>query len=134
METQSFRGKGFSKTKFTKDGRPKRAGNWSAISVKIATVQSKDYKVRNMNGQIIVGTHTLLRDVMGMVAEVVKNDPYFEKYEQNGYKKVNGKLYEMHLVLTKKHVTIAYARMDYQYILRVMIYTMGEVDFEFPDY
>ena len=57
----NLRGKGISTTKFTKDGKPKRSGNWSVTTIHFQSLQFMDYHVSK---DLIVGEHTHLSQVM----------------------------------------------------------------------
>ena len=127
----NFRGKGKSTAKVTKNGEPKRSGNWSASSIRHQTMQSKDYCVYAKGGAWIVGDHTPLDELMPGMTEILKNDPYFASYHQEGVHTHGTKQYEAHKTLTMcKHM---HYRL-YSLIYREIIYTMGDFEYTFPEY
>ena len=132
----NFRGKGKSTAKVTKNGEPKRSGNWSASEIKRQSMQSKDYQVRLVNGGLIVGDHTPLHQVMGktgyLIEELALKDEYLNDIVRRGNATINGKEYEACKRLTKAYYH--YSLEDVRYIYREMIYTMGDFEYTFPEY
>lgn len=127
----NFRGKGKSATKVTKAGEPKRSGNWSASTIRYQTMQSKDYCVYAQGGKWIVGDHTPLDELMPGMTEILKNDPYFASYHQEGVHTHGCKQYEAHKTLTMcKHTSWRL----YSLVYRETIYTMGDFEYNFPEY
>jgi hypothetical protein len=141
----NLRGKGISKTKFTKTGEPKRSGNWSVQTIHHQSLQSKDYPVylkKNESGAdiLIAGEHTHLYDIMGgLVEHLAISDENFSQYYQEGEFKGlgNGKAYQSFRSLTKNRL---YGRRGWyfgpepKFTLRLGIYTDGDFDFPFPEY
>ena len=130
-----MRKQGISKDKFCKGtGIPKRSGNFSAFSIHQSSMQSKDYKVRVVDGRLIVGEHTPLVDVLGAaVVAAIQADPYFNSYRQEGVKTINGKQYEAHRILTKFNARFSYLS-DIKYLLREEIFTELDFDYNFAEY
>ena len=135
MSTKSndFRGRCESKDKVRKDGQPKHAGNFSYTTFHAQKLQSKDYLVRMIDDELIVGTHTPLMVVLPRpIVEAAMTDRFFGSYSQDGTQMVAGKEYEAHRRLTRVKHSIYIG--DVRFILRMEIYTDGEVDFKFPEY
>ena len=131
----TLRGKGVSKDKFTKDGRLKRSGNFSYSTIHYQSLQCKDYKVRLIDKQLIVGTHTPLSSLYPQeLVNLALNDGYFERYVRNGVKTINGKQYEVESHLTRRHIHYDYNYINYEFTYREMIYTDGDFDYNFPEY
>lgn len=141
----NFRGKGRSATKFTKNGEPKHAGNWSERSMHYQSLQSKDYYVRLLESKetagikvLIVGDNTPLYQIMGdMVEQLAINDPHFYMYRQAGkYDKIrNGKKYDCSYTLTKNPLAAkSWMINPHAFMLRVEIYTEGDFKYNFPEY
>lgn len=129
----SYRGKCESKDKVRKDGKPKHAGNFSYTSFHAQRLQSKDYRVKMVDGELIVGDHTPLITLMPRgVVETALSDPFFGTYVQDGKQPVNGKLYEAHKRLTK--CNFCWSMDDVRFIYREEIYTDGEVEYKFKNY
>lgn len=132
----NLRGKGISATKFTKDGEPKRSGNWSVSTIHYQSLQFRDYQVRYENGRLIVGDHTPLADVMGKmgyeIEELAKNDEYLKAISREGYAPIGGKKYESRKILTR--TLRRYSIYDVRYVYREEIYTDGDFDYNFPEY
>ena len=132
----NLRGKAVSATKFTKAGEPKRSGNWSASTVHAQSLQSRDYRVKLVDGQLIVGDHTPLAYVMdqvgAIVEELVTNDVYFSQLVRDGHKTIRGKKYESRKTLKRIH--LQYSMDNVLYIYREEIYTDGDFDYNFPEY
>lgn len=136
METNNnYRGKGVS-TKLTKDGKPKRAGNWSYNTIHTQSLQFRDYKVMRIDNELVVGDNqTPLSHIMGeVVATLALNNPYFHEYTEKGIKTVRGKQYEAQRSLTKFSAFGSHMYLDYEFILREQIYTDGDFDYPFPEY
>ena len=142
---QNFRGRGTSKTKFTKTGEPKHAGNWSAMSIYYQSLQVKDYYVRLVESKetpgmkiLIVGDHTPLFKIMGdLVEQLAINDEHFCSYRQEGeYKGIgNGKAYKSSYTLSKNPMAARkWSVHPHAFILRCEIYTEGDFTFNFPEY
>ena len=133
METKDFRGKCASATKVCKNGQPKHAGNFSYATFRAQKLQSKDYFVSMIDGELIVGDHTPLVVLLPRpVVEAAMTDRFFGSYSQDGTQMVAGKEYEAHRRLTRIKHSIYIG--DVRFILRMEIYTDGEVDFKFPEY
>ena len=141
----NLRGKGISKTKFTKAGEPKRAGNWSALTIYHQSLQTKDYYVRLVESKetpgikiLIVGDHTPLFKIMGdLVEQAAIHDEHFYSYRQEGeYKAIgNGKAYKSAYTLRKNPMAARKWTIDpHAFILRCEIYTEGDFAFNFPEY
>ena len=129
-----YRGKGVSKDKLTKDGRPKRAGNFSYSTIHHQSLQSRDYYVVLKDGQLIVGEHTPLSQVMGdLIATLALTDAHFGSYVQDGEKTVAGKKHEAHRRLTRYNARYSYLD-AIRFIYREEIYTDGDFDYNFPEY
>ena len=128
-----FRGRCESKDKVRKDGQPKHAGNFSYATFHAQKLQSKDYFVSMIDGELIVGDHTPLVVLLPRpVVEAAMTDRFFGSYVQDGTQMVAGKEYEAHRRLTRiKHSKYI---QDIRFILRMEIYTDGEVDYKFPEY
>lgn len=122
--------KGVSKDKFIKGTDiPKRAGNFSHVRMRWET---RSYPVRydEIKGELIVGDHTPLRNVMGTyVEQMVLHDPYFKSVTQKGTHTFNGKKYEAEKSLTRSRYC---AFRDYTY--REGIDTEKDFHYEFPEY
>ena len=138
-----FRGKGVSATKFTKNGEPKHAGNWSAVSIHHQSLQYKDYYVRYRKDEetgievLIVGDHTPLASIMGeMVATLAMRDPHFDTYRQSGqYKGLgNGKGYDSSYTLRRNKLVRSWIIDPHAFTLRCEIYTDGDFTYNFPNY
>lgn len=136
VQAPNLRGKGISQTKFTKSGYPKRSGNWSVSTIHSQSLQSRDYKVKLINGRLIVGEHTPLTRVMGksgsLIEELALQDEFLHDIIRSGYTKINGKEYESRKRLMKTHYH--YSMEDVRYIYREEIYTDGDFDYSFPEY
>lgn len=134
QETHNYRGKGTS-TKLTKDGQPKHAGNWSFHTIHHQSLQHQDYRVRRIDGKLIVGDHTPLNKVLPqLLVDLIESDPNFKSYKQQGTHTHAGKKYEAYKYLTKFSAFGTHMYIDYQYIYREEIYTDGEFDYQFPNY
>lgn len=126
--------RGFSKTKFCKDGRPKMSGNYSEYTLHRLSLQSKDYDVHECDGILIVGDHTPLTKLMPpAVMELALTDPHFSTYIEDGYRTVMGKRYEAHVRLTKFSFKTCYREGGW-FVYREEIYTDGDFDYNFPEY
>ena len=135
----NLRGKGISKTKFTKAGDPKRAGNWSVSTIRQQSLQFRDYRVWVKTFEtgvqiLMVGENTPLSFLMGVaIATAVMNDKYFQTYRRTGTKKVGRKEYDADMVLTK-FTGGSYWLQDKWGIYREEIYTDGDFNYNFPEY
>ena len=133
MKQGDFRGKCESKDKVRKDGQPKHAGNFSYASFHAQHLQSKDYLVRMIDGDLIVGDHTPLMVLLPRpVVESALTDPFFGCYVQDGQQMVEGKTYEAHRRLTRIKHNVYLG--DVRFVLRMEIYTDGECNYKFPEY
>lgn len=133
--TQTFRGKGTSRDKLTKDGQPKHAGNWSYSAIHNQSLQHQDYHVRRINGELIVGDHTPLNKIFSQaIADEATNNPYFAQYSEQGVKTVSGKQYEAQRSIRRCMAYGAHMWMDYEFIYHEQIYTDGDFDYNFPNY
>ena len=142
----NLRGKGISKTKFTKTGEPKRSGNWSVAAIHYQSLQSKDYHVRYWTLEsgvqiLVVGDNkTPLEDIMGkQIANLAMFDKHFEQYTQSGYKEVGTELgtrkYEVFRYLKKNRVrSSSYGKEDVEFTYREAIYTENDFNYTFPEY
>lgn len=132
----NLRGKGISATKVTKDGRPKRSGNWSTSTIHYQSLQFRDYKVLFENDRLIVRNSTPLADVMGKmgyaIEDLAKEDQFLNTIVREGYTKYRGKEYESRKRLTR--TVFKYSFEDVRYIYREEIYTDGDFDYSFPEY
>lgn len=136
MEEYNYRGKGVSRDKFCKGTNiPKHAGNFSYSTIHYQSLQSRDYRVRVKNGQAIVGEHTPLDKILSPeLVRIILNDDNFKHYSQTGTHTHNGKQYEAGRSLTRFGAYATHIYLDYQYTLRIEIYTDGDFDFQFPEY
>lgn len=141
MATGNFRGRCHSTTgKKTKTGDLKMSGNFSYQTFHYQSLQSKDYYVRKKvydSGieQLIVGERTPLAQVMGeTIATLALKDEHFEMYIQSGIKKIGVREYEMRVTLRRNMCVSRWSFDPHLFILRVEIYTDGELHFEFPEY
>lgn len=136
MKAPNLRGKGISATKFTKTGEPKRAGNWSVSTIHFQSLQFRDYKVKLEDGRLIVGDHTPLADVMGVmgneIEDLAKNDEFLQIIVRQGFAKIGSKKYESRKRLT--HINSRMGIDDVRYIYREEIYTDGDFDYQFSEY
>lgn len=136
---ENYRGKCESKTKVTKDGRPKRAGNFSYSVFHAQSMQSKDYHVKKVineygNEILIVGDHTPLWELMGgLVEELALRDKTFDTYTQQGYKTIGSKKYEAHKTLKKSRISMRYGY-ELDFIYREQIYTDKDFEYQFIEY
>ena len=145
MDQKSYRGKCHSKSKMTKAGQPKMAGNFSYQTFHYESLQSKDYYVyvhtddTGIERLVMEDRTTLLADVIGEFGEMIENlallDPHFNSYHRDGeFKGIgNGKGYEAHMTLRKVNGD-RYWNQDRFAILRMEIYTDGDFKFNFPNY
>ena len=145
VKAPNLRGKGQSATKFTKAGQPKRSGNWSAVTIHLQSMQSKDYYVflhkdEETGIETLVLEHgTPLAAVLGdygeMIATLAMRDPNFTSYRREGEFKGlgNGKGYEAHMTLRKLDGSIYWNRGRFA-LLRMEIFTDGDFTFNFPNY
>ena len=133
---ENFRGKGTSRDKFCKGTDiPKHAGNFSASTIHYQSLQQKDYKVRMKDGQLIVGDHTPLSDILPeALVTLAITDPNFKTYSQSGEHSHNEKKYEAYRTLTKFSAFGWHSYLDYSFILHIGIYTNGDFDYQFPNY
>ena len=130
---RDYRGKGTSKTKVSKCGEQKHAGNFSYQTIHYQSLQSKDYFVCNQNGVLIVGKETLLSELMGAdVMQLALTDEHFSAYYQDGVKTIGNKEHEAHKRLTK--IRSRYRYTEAEFIYREEIYTDGDFDYDFPEY
>ena len=133
--TQTFRGQCFSKDKVRKDGQPKRAGNFSAYTHHVSSLQTKDYRVYNRNGVLIVGDHTPLSTLFpAELLRLIMSDENFRSYRQEGKQAHNGKGYDARRILERYAAYGAHMYCDFEYLLRLEIYTDYEFTYEFPEY
>lgn len=131
---ESYRGKCQSATKVRKDGQPKRAGNFSAVTFRSQQLQSKDYRVTLKDGQLIVGTHTFLLEVMpAAVVQLAMEDRFIDTIVRKGTITRNGKEYECVKRLTAFHARYSYMG-DTRFLYREEIYSNGEFVYDFPEY
>ena len=132
----NYRGKGVSKTKFKKDGTPKHAGNFSAMTIKCAGVRSKDYKVKMIDGVLIVGVHTpLLALLPAAVVEMAMSNGYFYEYQEKGVHTHNGIKYDAYRSLIKHERRYSLDYLNYEFVYREIIYTNCDEDvYQFPEY
>lgn len=134
MEQKSYRGKGTSR-KLTKDGKPKRAGNWSFQAIHLQSLQSRDYHVRRINDTLIVGDHTKLSSILGeAVAVLAENNTRFDYYVEKGQKQVGLKKYDAERSLKRFAAKDSHSYLDFEFIYLEQIYTDGDFDYNFPDY
>lgn len=147
MDWKSYRGKCHSKSKMTKAGQPKMAGNFSYQTFHYESLQTKDYDVylhqdkeTGIELLVMADEKTPLANVLGgdygeMIATLALRDPNFRSYHRDGeYKGLgNGKAYEAKMILTKLRGGI-YWNMGRYAKLRMEIYTDGDFRFEFPEY
>lgn len=135
----NFRGKGFSRSKFTKTGDPKRAGNWSANTIHSQSLQYRDYRVWVQKYEsgievLMVGDKTPLASLMGeAVASLAMKDPYFRSYYREGVKTVGTKQYEANMRLNKSKGSPIWLSLHWG-IYREEIYTDGDFNYQFPEY
>ena len=131
--TENYRGKGVS-TKLAKNGQPKHSGNWSAATIHIQSLQYKDWKVRRIDGVLIVGEKTKLTDIFPeQLISAIDSDQNFESLNQKGTHTHNGKQYEARRSLRK--ATVKWYMWDgYEYIYREEIYTDGDFNYNFKEY
>lgn len=120
--------KGISKTKFIKGTDiPKRAGNFSPCTMRWET---RSYPVHMIDGELIVGNSTPLRNVMGAyVEQMVLHDPFFDSVTLKGKHTFNGKQYEAEKLLTRSR----FGKM-YDFAYREGIDTEKEFKYIFPEY
>ena len=131
---KSYRGKGTSR-KLTKDGKPKHAGNWSAQTIHVQSLQSRDYHVRRIDGILIVGDHTKLSSILGeAIAILAENNKYFDQYVEKGQKIVGRKSYDAERSLRRFAARDSHSYLDFEFIYREQIYTDGDFDYNFPEY
>lgn len=135
METnRNFRGRGISQ-KLTKDGKPKHAGNWSAQTIHIQSLQSRDYHVKRIDGELIVGDHTPLSQILGeTVAQLVASNERFNAYVECGTKTVGRKQYDAERSIRRYLPYGSHVWIDFEFIYREQIYTDGDFDYNFPEY
>ena len=131
---KNYRGKGVS-TKLTKDGTPKHAGNWSATTIHFQSLQFRDYRVRRVDGELIVGEKTPLSDILQPeLVDAIDRDPNFDSLHQKGTHTYRGKKYEARRSLRRVKVTW-YRMIDgYEYIYREEIFTDGDFNYNFKEY
>lgn len=135
----NLRGKGISKTKFTKAGDPKRSGNWSALTIHQQSLQSRDYRVWIKTYEdgiqvLMVGDHTPLASLMGeQLASLALSDPYFQSYYREGVKTMGKKKYDANMRLCKSKWNGNLFVKTWG-IYREEIYTDGDFDYQFPEY
>ena len=142
IQAPNLRGKGISKTKFTKIGEPKRSGNWSVATIHYQSLQSRDYRVRYWTLEsgvqiLVVGDNkTPLADIMGkQIANLAMFDKHFEQYTQSGYKEIGTRKYEVFRYLRKNRVrSIAYGKEDVEFTYREAIFTENDFNYTFPEY
>lgn len=140
LTAPNLRGRGISKTKFTKGGQPKRSGNWSALTIHAQSLQSKDYVVwERVDPEtgikiLIVGNETPLSYLMGeLVMTLAMNDPHFDFYRREGIKTVGGKAHSANMTLRKAKGSPQW-RMGRWGMYREEIYTDGDFVYPFPEY
>ena len=130
-----LRGKGISSTKVSKTGEPKHAGNWSAETIRRQSLQSKDYHVRLVDGELIVGDHTPLVCVLPRaVNELALTDPTFTMYQAEWHHTHGVKKYDAIKTLTRRKIHKWYDEDDYEFTYREMIYTENDFKYVFPEY
>ncbi len=130
--TPNLRGKGYS-SKLTKDGKPKHAGNWSAITIHYQSMQFQDYAVKRIDGILVVGNETKLSDIFPEeLVRIIDADPNFESLSQVGTHTHNGKQYEARRSLRRVIRYCAYS--EREYIYREEIYTDGDFKYNFKEY
>ena len=142
QETPNYRGKGVSRDKFTKDGRPKHSGNFSYQAVHVNSLQSKDYRVtmkKDKDGDpiLIVGNSTPLLAVMpAAVVELAMHDKFLETIVRSGLAEIRGKKYESRKTLTRFKVYYNFWTPEERvlFIYREEIWTDGDFIYEFPNY
>ncbi len=133
MVKGDYRGKGISETK-SKTGEPKHAGNFSYCTIHHQSLQSKDYRVYNRDGHLIVGNKTPLSKLMSEdVERLALTDKHFGGYVQDGKKTVGVKEYEAHKRLIKFSCR-GFSYFEFEFIYREEIYTDGDFDYPFPEY
>ena len=130
-----MRKQGISKDKFCKGTDiPKRSGNYSPTTIHFQSLQVRDYKVRLIDGHLIVGERTPLTEIFKPdVVMAILNDRHFNSYRQEGVKTINGKRYETHRILTKYDARFSYLN-EIKYLLREEIYTDFDFDYNFKEY
>ena len=130
---ENYRGKGVS-NKLTKSRQPKHAGNWSAATIHKQSLQWRDYKVNRINGELIVGESTKLKDILSeQLVIAIENDPNFDCLYQKGTHTRNGKKYEARRSLRK--TTIKWFNFSgHEYTYREEIYTDGDFNYNFKEY
>lgn len=135
----NFRGRGWSYTKRTKLGDPKRSGNWSASTIHHQYMQHKDYRVWVQKYEsgievLMVGDHTPLSRLMGeQVASLAMKDPYFRSYYREGVKTVGNKQYEANMCLSKGKGSPIWLSLHWG-TYREEIYPNGDFEYIFPEY
>lgn len=140
---KSYRGKCESKSKVTKDGKPKRSGNFSYITFHAQSLQSKDYDVFRIikdDGieNLVVG-ETPLAAIFGefgaLVETLAMRDDNFKEYRREGVHSHCGKQYECRMTLKKIVDSNRYWKGNNRlFKLRIEIYTDGEFTYNFPEY
>ena len=136
----NLRGKGFSATKLTKSGDPKRTGNWSAATIHYQSLQSKDYPVfvktyENGIQVLMVGENTPLSYLMGeQIASLAMSDGYFESYRRSGQKSIGAKKYDANMTLRKYKGKSSMWLQNKWGTYREEIYTDGDFKYQFPEY
>lgn len=140
--TPNYRGKGVSRSKFTKSGEPKHSGNFSYQSVHVSSLQSRDYQVtlkKDKDGDpiLIVGNSTPLCKVMPQeVANLALHDKFLDTIVRSGLADIRGKKYESRKTLTrfKTHFRLWAPEERVLFIYREEIWTDGDFIYEFPNY
>lgn len=132
----NYRGKGTSRDKVCKGTNiPKHSGNYSYSTIHHQSLQSKDYHVRLKDGKLIVGDHTPLTKIFpAELVQLALTDENFKLYCQTGTHTHGGKQYEANRSLSKFNACGWHTYLDYQFTLRVEIYTDGDFEYTFPDY
>lgn len=119
-----------SKDKFTKDGRPKRAGNFSKMYMHY---QQHDYPVtRQKDGTFIIGKQTKAETVLQpALIEMLRTDKFFKYYRQEGTLDYYGETFPCWRVICKNYYSIYGAS---EYTMTMGVNTKGKFDYKFPEY
>ena len=119
-----------SKDKFTKDGRPKRSGNFSKL---LMHYTHKDYPCSlHADGTIIIGSHTPGETLLlPAIIELMRTDKFFKQYRQDGKYNYQGKTYPCWRIIYKNYFT-THGASDFTFTMGID--TKGDFNFKFPEY
>lgn len=131
----NYRGKGTSKDKVRKDGKPKHAGNFSYRNSDAYKThfQSQRYRVDFIDGKLIIGDHTPAEDILPLaLVELMLTDPNFEQYFQKGTHTRGGKKYDCWKKIYKPFNSGIGGYACFTYYEEIC--TEGDFKYNFPEY